>query len=119
LSPSGPLIPAPMVIGPVGVALSVQPLPVASATSSPSWNRRAVPSAAWVKAGALYSLDWDYADLGAQCGEIAARVLQGSPPASIPAAAPRKVQYTLNLYTASQMKLKLSDQMIGGAQQTY
>ena len=77
------------------------------------------PSAAWVKAGALYSLDWDYADLGAQCGEIANRVLKGAAPASIPAAVPRKVQYTLNLYTAKQMKLSLSDRMISGAHQTY
>lgn len=77
------------------------------------------PSAAWVKAGALYSLDWDYADLGAQCGEMAARVLKGVQPSSIPAAAPRKVQYTLNLYTAKQMKIALSDQMLNGAHKTY
>jgi putative ABC transport system substrate-binding protein len=72
-----------------------------------------------VKAGALYSLDGDYADLGAQCGEMAARVLEGARPAAIPAAAPRKVQYTLNLYTAKQMRLSLSDQLLGGARQTY
>jgi len=77
------------------------------------------PSAAWVKAGALYSLDWDYADLGAQCGEMAARVLEGAKPSSIPTTAPRKVQYTLNLYTAKQMKLSLSDQLLSGARQTY
>ena len=77
------------------------------------------PSAAWVKAGALYSLDWDYADLGAQCGEIAVRVLQGAQPSSIPAAAPRKVHYTLNLYTAKQMKLSLSEHLLSGAHQTY
>jgi putative ABC transport system substrate-binding protein len=77
------------------------------------------PSAAWVKAGALYSLDWDYADLGVQCGEMAVRVLEGAQPASIPAAAPRKVQYTINLYTAKQMKLSLSDQLLSGARQTY
>lgn len=77
------------------------------------------PSAAWVKAGALYSLDWDYADLGAQCGEIATRVLQGAMPVSIPVAAPRKVQYTLNLNTARLMKLTLSDPLIHGAHQIY
>lgn len=77
------------------------------------------PSAAWVKAGALYSLDGDYADLGAQCGEMAARVLEGARPAAIPASAPRKVQYTLNLYTAKQMRLSLSDQLLSGAHQTY
>jgi len=77
------------------------------------------PSAAWVKAGALYSLDWDYADLGAQCGEMADRILQGAQPASIPAATPRTVQYAINLYTAKQMRLTMSQLILGGARQTY
>jgi len=77
------------------------------------------PSAAWVKAGALYSLDWDYEDLGAQCGEMAQKVLGGADPASIPATAPRKVLYTLNLFTARQMKITLPDELVHGARQTY
>lgn len=77
------------------------------------------PSAPWVKAGALYSLDWDYTDLGGQCGELADRILRGAAPASLPAATPRKVQYTLNLVTARQMKLDLSEQLVRGAHQRY
>jgi putative ABC transport system substrate-binding protein len=77
------------------------------------------PSAAWVKAGALYSLDWDYADMGAQCGEMAQKVLGGANPGMIPAAPPRKIQYTLNLFTARQMNIRLSNELIRGARQTY
>jgi len=77
------------------------------------------PSATWVKAGALYSLDWDYADLGAQCGEMAQKVLAGAAPSSLPAATPRKVLYSLNLNTARQMKIDLPEKLVRGARQTY
>ena len=69
------------------------------------------PSASWVKAGALYSLDWDYADLGRQCGEMADRILKGAQPSSIAVASPRTVKYTLNLVTARQMKLALPEKI--------
>jgi len=77
------------------------------------------PSAAWVKAGALYSLDWGYADLGGQCGEMAGQILRSASPASIPAALPRTVKYSLNLVTARQMKLTLPEPVVRGARQTY
>ena len=77
------------------------------------------PSPAWVKAGALYSLDWDYADLGVQCGEMAVKILAGASPASVGVASPRRVQYTLNLATARQMKLDLPDALVKGARQTF
>jgi putative ABC transport system substrate-binding protein len=76
-------------------------------------------SSSWVKAGALYSLDWDYVDMGMQCGEVAWKVLQGTPTHSIPTATPRKVYYVLNLTTANHMKVKLSDELILGAHQTF
>ena len=77
------------------------------------------PSATWVKAGALYSLDWDYEDLGAQCGEMAQKVLGGTAPAAILPMTPRRVLYTLNLFTARQMKITLPDELVHGARQTY
>jgi putative ABC transport system substrate-binding protein len=77
------------------------------------------PSATWVKAGALYSLDWDYEDLGAQCGEMAQKILGGTEPAAIPPLSPRRVLYTLNLFTARQMKIPLSEELVRGAHQTY
>ena len=77
------------------------------------------PSAAWVKAGALYSLDWDYKDLGAQCAEMALQVLRGVPPGSIPAAVPRKVLYSVNRNTAQQMKITISEQFLQGARNVF
>jgi putative ABC transport system substrate-binding protein len=77
------------------------------------------PSAAWVKAGALYSLDWDYADMGAQCGELAIKVLRGVPPGDIPPAAPRKVLYSVNLKTAQQIKITIPDQLVKKALNIY
>jgi len=76
-------------------------------------------SPAWVKAGALYSLEWDYGDMGAQAADMAVKVLKGAPPAIIPVASPRKVYYCLNLKTAQQLKITLSDQLVRGARHTF
>jgi putative tryptophan/tyrosine transport system substrate-binding protein len=62
-------------------------------------------STSWVKAGALYALDRDYRDIGRQCGELAAAILDGSAPASLPVQAPRTVLYSLNLRAFAHMKL--------------
>ena len=77
------------------------------------------PSAAWVKAGALYSLDWDYTDMGMQCGEMAVQVLQGKRPNAIPAASARKVLYSVNLKTAQQIKVPISEQLTKKALNIY
>ncbi len=76
-------------------------------------------SSTWVKAGAFYSLDWDYADLGVQCGEIAQKVLEGVPPGAISPASPRKVMYSLNLNTARQMKIAISEELIRRARYAF
>lgn len=76
-------------------------------------------SSAWVKAGALYSLGWDYTDMGAQCAEMALQVLKGSKPGAIPTAWPRKIIYSLNLKTAHHMKIDLPEALIQGAQQVF
>lgn len=76
-------------------------------------------SASWVKAGALYALDRDYRDLGAQCGEMAAKVMKGRSPSTLPPAIPRKVIYALNLRTAEHLKLNLSSELIDGAAEVF
>jgi putative ABC transport system substrate-binding protein len=76
-------------------------------------------SAAWVKAGALYSIDRDYTDLGQQCGALAWQVLQGTPISKLPPQTPRKATYTINLKTANHMKLYVSATLISGAQQIF
>lgn len=67
----------------------------------------------WVKAGALYALDWDYADLGAQTADLAREILiKGVPPASLPPLPPRKVRVVLNFKTAEHMKLQISERWL-------
>jgi putative ABC transport system substrate-binding protein len=77
------------------------------------------PSDAWVRAGALYALDWDYHDLGSQCGEMVLQVLQGKSPKEIPRTTPRKMQYSVNLKTAEQIKVTISEEIANKARDTY
>jgi putative ABC transport system substrate-binding protein len=76
-------------------------------------------SAPWVKGGALYALDWDYVDLGAQNAAMALKIIKGEPINSIPAAEPRAVAYTLNTKTAKHMKLDMPDKITRGAKHVY
>lgn len=73
----------------------------------------------WVKAGALYALDRDYADMGRQSAEQAWRILQGTPVQQLPPETPRKVLYSINQQAAEHMKLELSDTLIEGAYETF
>ncbi len=76
-------------------------------------------SASWVKAGSLYALERDYGDIGSQCGEVAVKILDHTPPRTIPIAHPRKVLYMINLKTARHMKMELSQKVIEGASQVF
>jgi putative ABC transport system substrate-binding protein len=76
-------------------------------------------SAAWVKAGAFYALDRDYADIGRQCGEMTHKVLTGKAIDSIAAAEPQKVTYAVNLKATQKMKVDIPDALIKGATKTY
>lgn len=77
------------------------------------------PSSAWVKAGALYSLEVDYSDMGVQTGEMAHSVLQGKQVSTMPPQEPREVRYSLNLRTAEHMRLELSGEIVDGAAQVF
>jgi putative tryptophan/tyrosine transport system substrate-binding protein len=77
------------------------------------------PSDAWTRAGALYSLDRDYQDIGAQCAEMAARILHGTPVSAIAPATPRKVFHSLNLKTMQQMRISVPDEVVKKARRTY
>ncbi|MBC7840649.1 MAG: ABC transporter substrate-binding protein [Nitrospiraceae bacterium] len=76
-------------------------------------------SSSWVKAGALYALDRDYNDLGAQCGELAIKILRGTNPNTLVIVPPRRILYSLNLKTANHMKLEFSPLIIMNAQQVF
>lgn len=70
------------------------------------------PSEAWVKAGALFALEPDYRDLGAQCGELAVAILGGKKAASLPPAPPRTAVLSVNKKTAAQMKVDFPDEIL-------
>ena len=73
-------------------------------------------SKSWVKAGALYSLEWDYPDIGKQCAVVASQILNGKNVYDIPA---RKMSgnatYSLNTRTVRHMKLDIGSEIIDGA----
>lgn len=76
-------------------------------------------SESWVKAGALYALDRDYVDIGAQCGEMAVRVMGGTAPSELPPARPRKLTYAVNLRAAEHMKLEIPEDLVDGADRVF
>jgi putative ABC transport system substrate-binding protein len=61
------------------------------------------PSEAWVRAGALYAIDWDYQDLGRYCAALALRQLGGNKAAPPP---PPRTRVVVNARTADQMRIK-------------
>jgi putative ABC transport system substrate-binding protein len=76
-------------------------------------------SSTWVKAGALYSLDWDYNDIGRQAGEIAQRIAHGTKPGDLPAATPRKLTYAINMKSAGQLGVDVPRTVVQGARQVF
>jgi putative ABC transport system substrate-binding protein len=72
-------------------------------------------SPAFVKAGALLALSVDYKDVGLQCGEVAAQVLVGQLPASLPIAVPRKVTLYVNLTVAKAIGVTVPSTALEGA----
>ena len=68
----------------------------------------------WVRAGAIYALDWDYADLGAQAADLAWNILaNGAAPSSLPPQSPRKVRVIYNGRTLEHMKLSFPERWLG------
>jgi putative ABC transport system substrate-binding protein len=74
-------------------------------------------SQAWVKAGALFALDRDYADIGAQLADQVLRLLKGEAAASVRAETPRRVVYTVNQRTAELMGMRLPAEALRNARE--
>lgn len=72
-------------------------------------------SAQWVRAGAVYSLDRDYTDLGVQTADAAVRMLDGASGRSVGIVAPRTVRLSLNTRVADMMYLVVSPTLIASA----
>lgn len=68
-------------------------------------------SPSFVKAGALLALSCKYEDVGRQSGEIALRILAGEEPSRIPTAAPREVSLSVNMNTAKQISVVISEEI--------
>jgi putative ABC transport system substrate-binding protein len=77
------------------------------------------PSATWARAGALYALEWDYQDLGAQCAEILVRVLQGASPSALPVSAPRRALHVVNQRAVAHMRRDIPEALIREARELY
>ncbi|MEP9410412.1 MAG: hypothetical protein HRF42_03255 [Candidatus Brocadia sp.] len=76
-------------------------------------------SSTWVKAGALYALDYDFYDIGVQCGEMAVEIIRGAGANSVPPSLPRKLRYILNLRTARYMKIDFREEQIRKAYKIF
>ena len=76
-------------------------------------------SGAWVKAGALYALDWDYTELGQQSAATILKILDGTRASEIKTQFPDGAVYLLNLKTAKHMKLNIRQELIDGASKVY
>jgi putative ABC transport system substrate-binding protein len=106
-----------------GIADSVVVSPETAKTLLVYSFRNRIPfiglSSAWVKAGALFALDWDYEDVGAQCAELAVRIFRGTRAGNIAPESPRRVTYAVNLKTAREMRVVLRESVISGAAKAY
>ena len=72
-----------------------------------------------VKAGALAAYTYDYADIGAQTGEIVLRVINGENAGTISVVAPRKTGYIINTKTAKSLGLNISSSVLRSAEQLF
>lgn len=64
-------------------------------------------SSAYVKAGALMSLDCNYSDIGRQSAELAVRVLAGQKPEQLPFTIPRTYTRSLNLKIMEHVRIQM------------
>jgi putative ABC transport system substrate-binding protein len=74
-------------------------------------------SQALLEAGGLFSLDFDFKDVGRQAGEIATRVLMGTSPGEISVRTPGVIYFKYNEKTAVQINLKIPDELLAVAKE--
>jgi putative ABC transport system substrate-binding protein len=76
-------------------------------------------SSSWVKAGAVYALDWDYTDVGATCGQKALTIVRGEKPDEGNLMPGKRVLYAINQRAAEHMKLEIPEKVLREASQVY
>ncbi len=77
------------------------------------------PTEGWVKAGALYSIDWDYTDLGRYCGSIAVARLAGAKPSHAAPALPPATRAVVNTRSAEQLRIQWGADVMRSVDRTY
>ena len=77
------------------------------------------PSPPWTKAGALYSLEWDYTDIGKQSADLAIQLIEGALVQALPIQTPRTIGYSLNLNTAEKINIQFEKALIDKASKVY
>jgi len=73
----------------------------------------------WVKAGALYALSWDYADIGQQCADQATALINGKSIKQVPLAFPEQIHYVINKTIMERMKIPLSELLLLNAKTVF
>jgi putative ABC transport system substrate-binding protein len=76
-------------------------------------------SSLYTKAGALFSFDCDYDDLGRQAAGITLRILNGEKPGDIAPSIPKKTKFSLNLATAERSGIEIPSQIIQEASEVF
>jgi len=71
----------------------------------------------WVRAGALYSLEWDYAELGNYCAELAAHLMPAAGSTAPPLMPPPHV--SVNRRAAAQLRLKWDAASLAGVDHVH
>lgn len=74
-------------------------------------------SQALVEAGGLFTLDYDFKDIGRQAGEIAVRVLAGANPGDISVATPGIIYFKYNEKTAQRIQVTIPDDLLAVAKE--
>lgn len=76
-------------------------------------------SRSWVKAGALYALERDYADLGRQCAEMVCQILDGTKVADVVPVSPERVLYVINMKTAKHLRVIINPSLVKEAAEVF
>ncbi len=76
-------------------------------------------SSLYTKAGALFSFDCHYEDLGRQAAGITLRILNSEKPGDIAPLMPKKAKLSLNLATAERLRIRIPSQILKEAKEVF
>lgn len=74
---------------------------------------------AWVRMGALYALDWDYAEVGESCARLAARESKPARALAAPMPSPLRPRVSVNVRSARQFGLNWDAELLRSVDQRH